>query len=393
MRTDELRIIGSTQTNVVMAAEVTRVAQRALGIRPAAPRKEGLGQLVYPFDRDLAWSAVTYLRTPTRVLWDVYRSRAARLEPLYDELVADVRADSRSLFRDGDGLSLEARHVEAFAAGERQIVGTVKNALIDAAGRRGLRLHVDPAHPALRWVARLDDRGELVVSIDLGGGSLSQRGWRRDAGEAPLREHLAAVLLMLCRFDPRTDILVDPMCGSGTIPIEAIHAARATPRPTPALAVLGITPSRSPDRPAGPLFPGSAPLVIGCDIDLDVLAAARDNGRAAGVAELVTWQRADVTGLSPELIAEIARERGHARPGAGVLLTNPPYGERLDQADLEELYIALAETCRRFRGWRAGFLVGNPLLEQVFRRVFGQPQIKKPLANANLRAYFYGYDL
>ena len=390
---DELRIIGSTQTNVVMAAEVTRVAQRALGIRPAAPRKEGLGQLVYPFDRDLAWSAVTYLRTPTRVLWDVYRSRAARLEPLYDELVADVRADSRSLFRDGDGLSLEARHVEAFAAGERQIVGTVKNALIDAAGRRGLRLHVDPAHPALRWGARLDDRGELVVSIDLGGGSLSQRGWRREAGEAPLREHLAAVLLMLCRFDPRTDILVDPMCGSGTIPIEAIHAARATPRPTPALAVLGITPSRSPDRPAGPLFPGSAPLVIGCDIDLDVLAAARDNGRAAGVAELVTWQRADVTGLSPELIAEIARERGHARPGAGLLLTNPPYGERLDQADLEELYIALAETCRRFRGWRAGFLVGNPLLEQVFRRVFGQPRIKKPLANANLRAYFYGYDL
>ena len=390
---DELRIIGSTQTNVVMAAEVTRVAQRALGIRPAAPRKEGLGQLVYPFDRDLAWSAVTYLRTPTRVLWDVYRSRATRLEPLYDELVADVRADSRSLFRDGDGLSIEARRVEAFAAGERQIVGTVKNALIDAAGRRGLRLHVDPDHPALRWVVRLDDRGELVVSIDLGGGSLSQRGWRRDAGEAPLREHLAAVLLMLCRFDPRTDILVDPMCGSGTIPIEAIHAARATPRPTPALAVLGIVPTRSPHRPAGPLFPGSAPLVIGCDVDLDVLAAARDNGRAAGVAEFVTWQRADVTGLSPELIAEIARERGHAKSGAGLLLTNPPYGERLDQADLEALYTALAATCRRFRGWRAGFLVGNPLFEQVFRRAFGQPQIKKPLANANLRAYFYGYDL
>jgi len=390
---DELRIIGSTQTNVVMAAEVTRVAQRALGIRPAAPRKEGLGQLVYPFDRDLAWSAVTYLRTPTRVLWDVYRSRATRLEPLYDELVADVLADSRSLFRDGDGLSIEARRVEAFAAGERQIVGTVKNALIDAAGRRGLRLHVDPDHPALRWVVRLDDRGELVVSIDLGGGSLSQRGWRRDAGEAPLREHLAAVLLMLCRFDPRTDILVDPMCGSGTIPIEAIHAARATPRPTPALAVLGIVPTRSPHRPAGPLFPGSAPLVIGCDVDLDVLAAARDNGRAAGVAEFVTWQRADVTGLSPELIAEIARERGHAKSGAGLLLTNPPYGERLDQADLEALYTALAATCRRFRGWRAGFLVGNPLFEQVFRRAFGQPQIKKPLANANLRAYFYGYDL
>jgi len=219
MIVDELRIIGSTQTNVVMSAELIRVAQRAVKIRPPNPRKEGLGQLVYPFDRDLAWAAVTYMRTPTRVLWDVYRSKATRLEPLYEELVADIRGDARALWRDGDGISVEARRVEDFPAGERQIVGTVKNALVDTLARRGLRLHVDPQRPATRWVARQDDRGDLVISIDLGGGSLSQRGWRREAGEAPLREHLAAVLLMLCRFDPRKDALVDPMCGAGTIPI------------------------------------------------------------------------------------------------------------------------------------------------------------------------------
>jgi 23S rRNA G2445 N2-methylase RlmL len=387
MIVDELRIIGSTQTNVVMAAELTRIARRALGIRPPVPRKEGLGQLVMPFDRDLAWAAVTYLRTPTRVVWDVYRSQATRLEPLYDELVGDATNDPRALFRDGDGLSVEARHVEAFAASDRQIVGTVKNALIDAAGRRGLGLHVDPVRPATRWVARLDDRGELVVSIDLGGGSLSQRGWRRDAGEAPLREHLAAVLLMLCRFDPRTDTLVDPMCGSGTIPIEAILAARSVPRPTPGLAALGIS------RPAPPLFPDAAPLVIGCDHDLGVLAAARDNGRAAGVAEQVVWQRGDVTRLDPAVITDIARERGRPPPATGLLLSNPPYGERLDDVDVVELYAAIAETCRRFRGWRAGFLVGSPDFERAFLRVLGRPRIKKPLANANLRAYFYLYEL
>ncbi len=389
MIVDELRIIGSTQTNVVMAAELTRVAQRAVRKRPPNPRKEGLGQLVYPFDRDLAWAAVTYLRTPTRVLWDVYRSRAVRLEPLYDELVADVRGDTRALVRDGEGISIEARHLEAFAAGERQVVGTVKNAILDGAARRA-RLHVDPHDPATRWVVRLDDRGEVVVSIDLGGGSLSQRGWRREAGEAPLREHLAAVLLMLGRFDPRTDLLVDPMCGSGTIPIEALLAARATPRPTPALDALGI---RGPG-PAAPLFPDAAPIVIGCDLDLAVLAAARDNGRAAGVADQVTWQRADVTSLRPEMIVDIARERGHATPERpGLLLCNPPYGERLDQQDLHKLYLALAQTCRKFRGWRAGFLVGSPLLEEAFAGVVGAPRIKKPLANANLRAYFYLYDL
>jgi len=381
---DELRIIGSTQTNVVMAAELVRIAQRALNRRPPEPRKEGLGQLVLPFDRDLAWAAVTYARTPTRVLWDVYRSRASRLEPLYDELVRDVAGDTRPLARDGDGISVEVRRVETFAAGERQIVGTVKNALVDGAARRRMRLHVDPQRPAVRWVARVDDTGELVVSIDLGGGSLSQRGWRVQAGAAPLREHLAAVLLMLARFDPRRDALVDPMCGAGTIPIEAVHAARATPRPTPALAALGLA------RPSPqPLFPDAAPLVVGCDIDIDALAAARDNARAAGVSGDITWQRTDIARLSPELVTDIARERGVAAPEGGVLLANPPYGERLDDPELEALYATMGDACRRFRGWRAAFLVGSPLFERSFG---GRPRIKKPLANANLRAYFLLYE-
>ncbi|HEY6034965.1 MAG TPA: hypothetical protein VIV58_11915 [Kofleriaceae bacterium] len=385
---DELRIVGSTQTNVVMHAELTRIAQRALHRRPPDPRKEGLGQLVYPFDPELARVAVTYLRTPTRVLWDVYRSRAERLEPLYDDLIADIANDGRALWRDGDGISVEARRVDDFAAGERQVVGTVKNALIDAVARRGKRLHVDPHRADTRWVARLDEQHELVISIDLGGGSLSQRGWRRDAGDAPLREHLAAVLLMLARFDPRKDVLVDPMCGSGTIPIEAVLLARATPRPTPALQALGLA-----QPGAEPLYADAAPLVVGCDVELDVLAAARDNARAAKIGDAVTWQRCDVADLRPDMIAQIASERGRPAPETGLLLANPPYGERLDDQDLEVLYRVIAETCRRFSGWRAGFLVGNPLLEREFMRYLGRPRIKKPLANANLRAYFYLYEL
>lgn len=387
MIVDELRIVGSTQTNVVMAAELVRVCKRALKRRPPEPRKEGLGQLVLPFDRELAWAATTYLRTPTRVLWDVYRSSATRLEALYDDLMTDIAGDARRLWRDRDGISVEARRVEQFAAGERQIVGTVKNALIDGAGRRGARLHVDPERPATRWVARLDDTGQLVVSIDLGGGSLSQRGWRRDAGAAPLREHLAAVLLMLCRYDARTDVLVDPMCGAGTIPIEAIHAARATPRDAPALAALGLE-----VRPPEPLFADAEPIAIGCDVDLDSLAAARDNARVAGVAGKVVWQRADVAHLRPETIHEIAREHGR-EPAPGLIVSNPPYGERIHEHDLEDIYQALATALRRFRGWRAGFLVGSPLFEDVLGHALGRPRIKKPLANANLRAYFFLWDL
>ncbi len=384
---DELRIVGSTQTNVVMAAELVRVCKRALNLRPPEPRKEGLGQLVLPFDRELAWAATTYLRTPTRVLWDVYRSSATRLEALYDDLMTDIAGDSRKLWRDRDGISVEARRVEAFAAGERQVVGTVKNALIDGAGRRGAKLHVDPERPATRWVARLDDANQLVVSIDLGGGSLSQRGWRQDAGVAPLREHLAAVLLMLCRYDSRKDVLVDPMCGSGTIPIEAVHAARATPRESPTLEVLGLQ-VRKPE----PLFADAEPVAIGCDLDLESLSAARDNARGAGVTGKVVWQRADVANLRPEAIAEIMREHGR-EPAPGLIVSNPPYGERLHEGDLVQIYGAMATACRRFRGWRAGFLVGSPLFEEVMTQALGRPRIKKPLANANLRAYFFLWDL
>nr|MBA3502161.1 hypothetical protein [Deltaproteobacteria bacterium] len=195
--------------------------------------------------------------------------------------------------------------------------------------------------------------------------------------------------LMLARFDPRKDTLVDPMCGSGTIPIEAVHAARAMPREAPGLAVLGL------GRDAQPLFADADPLVIGCDIDIEVLAAARDNGRAARIGDQVTWQRSDIAHLRPETIHAIASERGRTIEN-GLILSNPPYGERLDDRDLEDIYGALAETCARFRGgtpWRAAFLVGSPILEEVFFHVIGRPRIKKPLANANLRAYFYLFEL
>jgi 23S rRNA G2445 N2-methylase RlmL len=382
---DELRVIGSPQTNVVMGAEIIRISQRVLNRRPPQPRKEGLGQLVFPYDPELAAALVAYCRTATRIVWDCYRSEARRLEPLYDELHADVRADQRPLFTDGEGLSVEARRVGDFAAGERQVVGTVKNALLGGAEHRGIGMHVDPDRYDALWVARLDDDQRIVVSRDLGGRSLSQRGWRLDQGEAPLREHLAAVLLMLCRYDPRRDVLVDPMCGSGTIPIEAVLAARGEPRPVP----FTVSPSWGWAEHKEPMFPDSSPLVIGCDLDVGVLAKARDNGKRAGVADNVVWQRADVAQLSRDMVKQISNERG-IPTGPGLFVCNPPYGERLDPGDLLELYHAMAESTGRFPGWRIGILTASPLIERAFG---DRPAVKKPLANGQLRSYFYLYQL
>ncbi len=385
---DTLELVGTPETNKVMAGELSRLAVRALGRRPPAPAKRG-GALVYPFAADLADLAVRYQRTATRALWGLYRSRASRLEPLYDELLADLAADSRDWLWDGATLSVRARNLAGFAAGERQVVGTVKNAVIDGAAARGIGMRVDPDRPDLLVTVRRDDQ-EVTVSIDLAGGSLSRRGYRRDGGSAPLREHLAAVLVMLSRYDARREILLDPMCGSGTIAIEAALMARAEPldpagaRP-PAMAAMpcfaGLTPAR------GPLFADTEAAVVASDLDAVAVKAARANAGRAGVGDRIAIGRADFRDLDR---AEVMRRAGPGAPERGVILCNPPYGERLGGGELTRLYRDLAAWCRQFRGWRACFLCANPALERAFP---GRPRIRKPLANGPLRGYFSLYEL
>lgn len=388
MLIDQLRIVGSAQTATVMGAEFIRVATRAHIGRPPPPRKEGTGQLVYPFSMAHAEVAVRYMRTATRVVWDCYASSAKRLDGLYHELVDSVASDTRPLFRDGDTISVEAKRLVDFPAGERQIVGTVKNALIDGAAQRGLRLELDVVRPRTHWVVRQHDDGRLLVARDLGAGSLTQRGWRQEAGEAPIREHLAAALLMLARFNPRNDILVDPMCGSGTIPLEAYAMARGQGR----AGTLGLAGLPTEFFDAKPLFADAAPLLIGCDADLEMLRVSRDNAIRAGVGNSVVWQRSDVAALTPELVTQIAEERRHPAR-TGLFLCNPPYGERLAPPDLRLVYGAMVDSFAAFSGWRAGVIVDNPEFEWVAVRVLGQPRIKQPLANGNLRAYFYLYEI
>jgi 23S rRNA G2445 N2-methylase RlmL len=374
-RADNLLLVGSPGTNKVMEAELSRLSRRALSRLPGRPRRAGSGTLIYPMDRELALLALRYHRTSTRILAELYRSAADRLEPLYDELVADVTDDDRPWLADGATISVRARNVGAFAAGERQIVGTVKNAIVDGAARRGLTVRVDPKRPDALVTARLQD-GALSVSVDLAGQSLSQRGWRGEAGEAPLREHLAAVLLMLARWDPRRELLLDPMCGAGTIAIEAALMAEARPRAveTPTGGLLAG--ARVAD---GPLFAGADPVIVCSDRDRGVVAMARRNAAAAGVSDRVDPRVRDLFDIRP----------GDLPERSGLILANPPYGERLADRDLVSFYRRLGGWCRRFRGFRVAFLVGDG----PFARAFGaRPKVVKPLANGPIDAHFYLYE-
>ncbi len=368
---DGLRLVGSAQTNRAMEAELVRLCRRGLERRPPAARRDGTGQLIYPWDDALGGLAFAYHRTSTRVVRDLYALTARRLEPLYDELRDAIAGDPRPWTAGARSLSVEVRRVAQFAAGERQIVGTVKNAIVDALASRGQRLAIDPERPDLLLVARQDDRGRMLVSLDLGGGTRTRRGWRHDQGEAPLREHLAAVLAIEARYDPRQDLLVDPMCGAGTIAIEAALAARGAP-------VVG-------DAPA--LWPETRPMIIAGDRDVDMVVAARANARRAGVDQVI-WERADLTTLTRERLLAWAADAGTVPP-RGLVICNPPWGERLELADARLFYGELGDWWRSLGDFRGAFLVANPAFEDAFGSRWA---IKKPLGSGDVRGYLFVYE-
>ncbi|MCG8421896.1 MAG: hypothetical protein MJE77_28580 [Proteobacteria bacterium] len=388
---DSLRLVGSPETNRVMKGELIRLAGRGLGRRPAQPDRAGSGALIYPFDAELAYLAVRYHRTATRVLWDLYTSRAGRLEPLYDELHRDVRNDGRAWLWNRAAISVQARNVGAFPAGSRQIVGTVKNAILDGARAHSIELRVDPHNPDIELVVRMHDDA-LTVSIDLAGASLSRRGYRIEGGRAPLREHLAAVLCMLARHDPRRELVLDPMCGSGTICIEAALMARGAPLwpagRAPAMLRMPLFHHLAGDAGhSGPLFADTEPLVIGNDIDSGACRNARDNAASAGLTGAISWQVGHFRDLSRDRIARLVRAE---KLQNGLILCNPPYGQRLGDKQLGPLYRDLSRWCGQFRGWRAAFLIGNPAWDQWFGR---RVRIRKTLRNGPIRVNFCLYDL
>ena len=213
----------------------------------------------------------------------------------------------------------------------------------------------DEERADLRVVVRIVGPA-VSVAIDLTGETLSARGYRQYAGEAPIRESVAAGLLRLSKWSaPRP--LVDPFCGSGTILIEAALTAAgpsASRRRRPfaferlagfdAAAWTALTSKTS--RRAAP----AKPFLFGYDRDEEVLEKARANARLAGVENWISFQKRD------------ARELNAPAVEAGTLLTNPPYGERLeDLEDVKRLMFEFSRTLKtQFKGWDAWILSGNP---------------------------------
>ena len=245
-----------------------------------------------------------------------------------------------------------------------------KDAIVDQLrAQTGARPSVDVAHPDVRVNVYLhEDRA--VVSIDLSGESLHRRTYRQHGAAAPLKETLAAAVLLLAEW-PRLAAagapLIDPMCGSGTLPIEAaLMAARIAPgRKRTSFGFLGWRGHQSAvwtrlchEAEAQEIRdPRRLPLIHGYDASVAAVRAALANVERAGLRGRVHIEKRSLGACAPMIT------RGRAEV-PGVVVTNPPYGERLgDVAQLGTLYAALGDTLRRrFPGWTGYVLTGSPAL-------------------------------
>ena len=223
----------------------------------------------------------------------------------------------------------------------------------------------------------------VTIGIDTTGVSLHKRGYRPAAGKAPIAENLAAALIMLTPW--RKDrILVDPFCGSGTIPIEAaMMAANIAPgmnREFTAEEWANLVDRKywyeAIDEAHDLMNTDIDTEIQGYDIDGEVLKTARRNAADAGVEHLIHFQRREVSQLS--------------HPGKyGFIITNPPYGERLEEKEaLPDLYREFGESFRKLDTWSAYMITSYEDAERYFGR---RADKNRKLYNGMIRTYFYQF--
>jgi len=283
---------------------------------------------------------------------------------------------------------------------QRFLVMKIKDGIVDRQrDRTGRRSSVNRNSPDLMVVGYAGD-GSFVLSIDSSGAPLHERGYRTEAGEAPLRETLAAGLLRLARWQPGIPFF-DPFCGSGTIAIEAALIARdiAPGLVRPGYAFERWTGFSHRDRmevqellTPDPLVPdptespasaqaGSRSRIFCSDRDPRMIEIARRNATRAGVIDYIQFETADF----------FERERPIPAGTPGVIVTNPPFGERMTVEDLKQMYRRIGETLKeRYGGWRAHVLGSD----REAAKSFGlRISTRIPVYNGAIDCRLYGMDL
>ncbi|MGO4501598.1 MULTISPECIES: bifunctional 23S rRNA (guanine(2069)-N(7))-methyltransferase RlmK/23S rRNA (guanine(2445)-N(2))-methyltransferase RlmL [unclassified Dyella] len=329
--------------------------------------REALAGVHFAGTLETAYRACLWSRLASRVLLPLADFDAATDDALY----AGVQAiDWSKHLASHATLAVDANSAQSKLTHSQFIAQRVKDAVVDQFRQRdGSRPAVDTDEPDVRINLRLR-RDRATLSLDLAGSPLHRRGWREVQGEAPLKENLAAAMLLRARWPEiyaEGGALLDPMCGSGTLLVEgAWMAADVAPGlhreyygflgwAQHDIAVWRSLLDDARQRAEAGLR-SLRSCFFGSDADSRMVQTAKRNAQEAGVAGFLTLDKHDATHVSPP--------PGYTR---GLVITNPPYGERLgDRVEMPRLYRALGETLReRFAGWRAAVLAGDAELGQA----------------------------
>jgi putative N6-adenine-specific DNA methylase len=332
----------------LLAAELTELGLETLPVKP------GLGGVGFSGKLEAGYLANLWLRSAGRVLLRLADFRVRT----WDDLVRQAGAIAWEVFiPPGAGLSIRV----TLKGSNLKHSGRVAEEIFKAAGQSLQKAGLAPPRlaqaqePAQVILVRGKDRRGLI-SLDSSGEHLHKRGYRLDPGQAPLREDLAAALLLLAGYDG-SRMLLDPMCGAGTLPIEAALMARGLP-------ALGERPVAMQSWPCHreptwrhllgkahdqALAAAPAPI-LGRDKSAVALKAAVANAARAGVSEDVRFDKADLFSVPPP-------------PGpVGLLVMNPPYGKRLGSVRQAEAFVQnlAQQLSQAYGGWQVAIVLYLP---------------------------------
>ena len=338
------------------------------------------GKVTFAGDMDALVRANIFLRTTQRILLKVAEFKALTFEELFQNV---KKVPWEEYFpSDARFWVTKATSVKSKLFSPSDIQSIVKKAMVE---RMKEHYHInwfeeDGADYPVRVIIYKDI---VTIGLDTSGESLHKRGYRRMVSKAPIEETLAAALIKLTPWN-KSRILVDPFCGSGTFPIEAaMIAANIAPgmnREFTAEQWKNIIDRKvwyECVKEAQDMVNDDITVDIqGYDIDGDVVKAARENAKRAGVDHLIHFQQRPVAEL-------------HHPKKYGFIVTNPPYGERLeDKADLPELYSQIGEAYRRLDAWSMYLITSY---EDTERYIGRKADKNRKIYNGMLKTYFYQF--
>jgi putative N6-adenine-specific DNA methylase len=331
-------------------------------------------------DKAMLYRANYHLRTALRILKPLKSFPAGNENDIYREirkLEWEKHLDTRSLLA-VETVLLSKRYRHSGFVSQR-----VKDAIVDRFRERtGLRPSVDLKDPDLKINIHLTD-SHCSVSLDSSGESLHKRGYRTQPYKAPLNEVLAAGMILLSGWEPG-QVFMNPMCGSGTLCIEAGMMAGGLPGGYYRNG-FGFQKWKDYDpvlfesvRKERYLSSMKEYRIFACDNAFPAIRAAQQNLAGAGMLGKVTLDRASF-------------ESWDTGQSAGILIMNPPFGERIEDEDLAGLYSSIGDTLKRnYAGFSAWVLSGNP---SALKQVGLKPGKKLTLYNGPIECRYHSYDL